>query len=203
MKYREIEGDLIQLALEGKFDVIAHGCNCFCKQESGIAKQMSKVFHTAIDDRNWFSLENKKYKGNINKLGSIQMIPIFLYKNEHNYIAIYNHNITSISNYETLNKGHNNGGYIVKEVLYVVNAYTQFMYGTNHKDGVNNPLDYEALTLCMRKINYTSKGKHIGLPKIGAGLARGDWGKIKEIIQKELKDCNVTVVLYKSDKNDI
>lgn len=28
MKYQEIDGDLIQLALEGNFDVIAHGCNC-------------------------------------------------------------------------------------------------------------------------------------------------------------------------------
>ena len=30
MEYQEIEGDLIKLAQEGKFDVIAHGCNCFC-----------------------------------------------------------------------------------------------------------------------------------------------------------------------------
>ena len=28
MRYEEIQGDLIKLALEGNFDVIAHGCNC-------------------------------------------------------------------------------------------------------------------------------------------------------------------------------
>lgn len=28
-------------------------------------------------------------------------------------------------------------------------------------------------------------------------LAGGDWDRIKEIIQEELKDCEVTVVIYK------
>jgi O-acetyl-ADP-ribose deacetylase (regulator of RNase III) len=26
---RYIDGDLVKMAKEGKFDVIAHGCNCF------------------------------------------------------------------------------------------------------------------------------------------------------------------------------
>lgn len=74
----------------------------------------------------------------------------------------------------------------------VVNSYTQYVPAPWLK-----PLDYEALTLCLRKINHTFKGKHIGLPKIGAGLAGGDWERIKQIIQTELVDCEVTVVLYK------
>ena len=100
-------------------------------------------------------------------------------------------------------------------IPYVVNSYTQYNYGANHKDGVSNPLDYEALTLCMRKINHTFKGKHIGLPKIGSGLAGGIWSidelsmndqntrkdlpekDIRTIIQEELKDCDVTIVKYK------
>ena len=73
----------------------------------------------------------------------------------------------------------------------VVNSYTQFYPSVRLK-----PLDYEALTLCMRKINLMFKGKHIGLPQIGAGLAGGDWNRIKQIIQTELKDCKVTVVIY-------
>jgi O-acetyl-ADP-ribose deacetylase (regulator of RNase III) len=91
--------------------------------------------------------------------------------------------------YQTLN--HND-----KE-LTVVNAYTQFNYGRNHADGDAKPLSYEALTLCMKKMNILFAGKHIGLPKIGAGLAGGDWDLIKAIIQRELKDCKVTVVNYK------
>jgi O-acetyl-ADP-ribose deacetylase (regulator of RNase III) len=76
-------------------------------------------------------------------------------------------------------------------ILTVVNSYTQNRPGIRFK-----PLDYEALTLCMRKINYQFKGMHIGLPKIGAGLAGGDWNRIKEIIKTELTDCKVTVVIY-------
>ncbi len=26
---RYVDGDLVKMAKEGKFDVIAHGCNCF------------------------------------------------------------------------------------------------------------------------------------------------------------------------------
>jgi O-acetyl-ADP-ribose deacetylase (regulator of RNase III) len=43
MKYEEINGDLIELALQDKFNVIAHGCNCFCTQKSGIAKQIPNL----------------------------------------------------------------------------------------------------------------------------------------------------------------
>lgn len=28
MRYQEVDGDLIELAKKGEFDVIAHGCNC-------------------------------------------------------------------------------------------------------------------------------------------------------------------------------
>ena len=82
-------------------------------------------------------------------------------------------------------------------IPFVVNSYTQFSYGKNHTDGVSKPLDYDALTLCMRKINHRFNGKRIGLPQIGAGLAGGDWNRIKQIIQTELKDCDVTVVIFK------
>lgn len=82
--------------------------------------------------------------------------------------------------------------------LIVVNSYTQYRYGRNHTDGVSKPLDYEALTLCMRKINFLFEGMgmRIGLPKIGAGLAGGDWSVIEGIIQKELRDMIVTIVNY-------
>ena len=37
---KEVAGDLIQLAYDGKFDVIVHGCNCECMMGGGIAKQI-------------------------------------------------------------------------------------------------------------------------------------------------------------------
>jgi O-acetyl-ADP-ribose deacetylase (regulator of RNase III) len=85
--------------------------------------------------------------------------------------------------------------------LTIINAYTQNFYGLNHADGVRMPLDYEVLTLCMRKINNTFTGWSIGMPMIGAGLAGGDWNIIERIINKELSDMEVTVVKFKKVKN--
>lgn len=166
--YREIKGNLIDLALAGEFDVIAHGCNCFCTMDAGIAVQMAKTFGC---DK--FIPESDDFKGDINKLG---------------HIDFQERNINSPKT----------RGYSFKkgENLYVVNAYTQYMYGRNHIDGDIEPLDYDALTLCLRKMNHIFKGKHIGLPQIGCGLAGGYWHIVQEIIKEELVDCNVTVVIY-------
>jgi O-acetyl-ADP-ribose deacetylase (regulator of RNase III) len=171
--YKEIEGDLISLAKEGMFDVITHGCNCLCQMGAGIAPQMAKAFFADKMEK-----EGEEYKGDINKLGTIDW-----------------HYITDTGN--GLRISNPNDLHVDDVLVTVVNSYTQFSYGKNHIDGVSKPLDYEALTMCMRKINHIFKGQHIGLPQIGAGLAGGDWNRIKQIIQKELNDCEVTVVIYK------
>lgn len=171
MKYNEVEGNLIELAIEGKFDVIAQGVNCMCTQKSGLAPQMVKAFET-----NKFPQEFYKYKGDINRLGTID------------YKAIRLSNLV---------KGDVTGFYnkiILDPALYVVNAYTQFMYGVNHEDGVSTPLDYHALKLCFMKMNYIFGGMHIGLPMIGCGLAGGNWEVVRRLIKDTFTLCDVTVV---------
>ena len=157
--YKEIKGDLIKLALAGEFDVVVHGCNCFCTMGAGIAPQMAKAFGC---DK--FADEAPHQKGNIDKLGNINWEPVYVRNDD--------------------------------EPLYVVNAYTQYSYGMNHIDGKNKPLDYDALSLCLKKINHQFKGLHIGLPQIGCGLAGGNWNAVKHLIQFHLEDCDVTVVIY-------
>lgn len=196
--YYEIEGDLIRLAKQGTFDVITHGCNCFCQMGAGIAPQMADAF--GCDE---FQMEIKSYtdytedgldfkvktgnKGDINKLGTIDY--------QHQYLWFEHPAVTEPGvAYPMNSKSPGQPG--VKDII-VVNSYTQYKYGKNHKDGVAKPIDYEALALCLRKINKIFAGKHIGLPKIGAGLAGGDWNRIKGIIQTELKDMKVSVVIYK------
>lgn len=161
MNYKELDGDLITLALEGKFDVIAHGCNCFCTMGAGIAPQMAKMFGC---DK--FPLEDLSHRGDINKLGNIDYKELRV-------------NI----NPETL--------------IIVINAYTQYGLGTNHIGRTKESLDYDALRLCMRKINKIFKGKHIGLPRIGCGLGGGSWSIVSKIIRDELWECDVTIVNYK------
>lgn len=177
MNYEEIEGDLISLAQGGKFEVIVHGCNCFCSMGAGIAPQMAKAFGADM-----FPLEAEKFSGSIHKLGMIDskklLVSQFGYTAE-DYVGVDTDEL--------------------KLPLTVVNAYTQYGFGANHEGGTVAPLDYEALAMCMRKINHEFKGKTIGLPLIGCGLAGGNWERVKLIIQIELKDMNIVVVHYKAD----
>jgi O-acetyl-ADP-ribose deacetylase (regulator of RNase III) len=171
MEYNEIHGDLITLANVGTFEVITHGCNCHCTMGAGIAPQMAKAFGC---DR--FKMESPEYKGSINKLGTID------------------YELLHFSNWDKKFQKYPDEGDKILYKLYVVNSYTQYNYGTDSR-----PLDYDALALCLRKINSVFKGKHIGLPQIGAGLAGGNWNRIQSIIKQELRDCKVTVVIYKKD----
>jgi O-acetyl-ADP-ribose deacetylase (regulator of RNase III) len=170
LKY--IDGNLITLALEGKFDVIAHGCNCFCQMKSGIAPQMASTFGC-----NDFNLEQKWFAGDINKLGQIDYRELFIYDGEVRYYPDYLATKTS--------------------KLIVINAYTQFYYNGNNPNKAKAPVDYDAITLCMRKIKHKFNGLKIGLPKIGSKLAGGDWNIISNIIDTELSGEDVTIINFK------
>jgi O-acetyl-ADP-ribose deacetylase (regulator of RNase III) len=55
------------------------------------------------------------------------------------------------------------------------------------------------MAMCFDKINADFKGEHLGIPRIGCGLAGGDWEKVKELINQYLSDMKqVTVVNLKS-----
>jgi len=176
--YKEVEGDLIHLAREGKFQVVGHGCNCFCTMGAGIAPIMAKEFGC-----NTFPLEYKEHKGDINKLGQID------YKILNQYKPEFGGNWVLYPDEEHFTTG---------KKIAVVNIYSQYGFGLNHEGGSEKPIDYDALTLAFRKMNHIFKFKHIGLPGlIGCGLAGGDPLIVKDIIKKELKDCYVTIVYLK------
>ena len=75
--------------------------------------------------------------------------------------------------------------------LIIVNAYTQ-----NHWRGKGILADYAAIRAAMRQVKAQFAGKRIGYPKIGAGLARGDWATITPIIDEELAGEQHTLVVY-------
>lgn len=79
----------------------------------------------------------------------------------------------------------------------VINAYTQIFPGSNGNGKDSDHNRYEAIRSSMKIINEKFKGKHIGLPLIGAGLAGLRWNKVKSILEEELKDMQVTIVHYK------
>ncbi|MEM7244817.1 MAG: macro domain-containing protein [Acidobacteriota bacterium] len=139
---KTIEGDLIQLALEGRFDVIVHGCNCQCAMGAGIAKPIRAAFPEA------YEADLATTKGDRSKLGTFSSA--------------------------TVTRG--------DLKLTVVNAYTQF-----HWRGAGVLLDYEALERVFRDIASRFTGLRIAYPKIGAGLARGDWPRITPVIDEALE----------------
>jgi len=163
---KEIDGDIVELSRRGMFEVILQNCNCFCIQGKGLAPIMNRHFNTLS-----FKMEAQKYKGSMNKLGTIDY--------EHLYLE----------DGKNWTKYPDEMGEWVTHTMYVVNAYAQYKLGKS--------LDYEALTLCLRKINHTFKGKKIGVPKIGAGISGGNWEKIRTIIEKELVDLQVIIINYK------
>ena len=166
--YREINGDLFKEIFTEKYDVTLQGNNCFNTQGAGIVIPFKKHFQTDT-----FPMELSG-KGDINKLGQIDCRDFYIKDGEvFRFGSSPYHKIT------------------------VCNCYSQYHYGLNHKDGVSAPIDYEALVLCLRKINHTFAGKRVVLPFIGAGLAQGNPERIRKIIQTELSDCDTTLVIYK------
>jgi O-acetyl-ADP-ribose deacetylase (regulator of RNase III) len=65
-----VEGDLIQLAMMGEFEVIVHGCNCQCTMGAGIARTIKQRFPEAYD------ADRATAKGLRDKLGTISFARI-------------------------------------------------------------------------------------------------------------------------------
>lgn len=145
------KGDLIQLARDGHFDVIVHGCNCHCAMGAGIAKQIKKYFPEA-----WQADQQTK-AGDKAKLGTYSFAEI---KNTANRLT-------------------------------VINAYTQYDFS-----GTGVLVDYSALRKVFSQIKNEFGGRRIAYPKIGAGLAKGDWEIISGLIDQELESEDHTLVEY-------
>lgn len=71
-----------------------------------------------------------------------------------------------------------------KKPLHILNLYTQYRYGR----GLH--FDYNAYSKALAKLKaeFGGKGLKIGIPKIGAGLAGGNWTLIAEITNKIFHD---------------
>lgn len=73
----------------------------------------------------------------------------------------------------------------------VVNAYTQF-----HWRGEGVLANYDAIRSAFAAVKNQFAGQRIGYPKIGAGLAKGDWQTIAQIIEDELSGEDHSLVEF-------
>lgn len=136
-------GDLIEESKD--YEIIVHGCNCFCKMGAGFAALIRKEFPEA------YVIDCLTKIGDKEKLGTIT--------------------------------------YTQKTKPIIINAYTQYFYG---RKGLY--VDYEAVRQCMKRIKLQFAGQRIAMPKIGCGLAGGDWETVERIIEEELSNEDVTIV---------
>ncbi|WP_136678720.1 macro domain-containing protein [Neptunomonas sp. XY-337] len=146
---KEITGDLIELAKQGEFDVIVHGCNCFCAMGAGIAAAIKQAFPEA------HQADLATAEGQRAKLGTYSSAQV----------QCGTHQVV------------------------VVNAYTQY-----HWRGRGVLADYTAIEQVFTAIKRDFAGARIGYPLIGAGLAGGDWQRIRRLITHALDQEDHTLV---------
>jgi O-acetyl-ADP-ribose deacetylase (regulator of RNase III) len=162
-----VQGDLLAMANDGKFDVIVHGCNCFCTMGAGIAKSIKHKFPAA------YEADLRTQEGDPEKLGTYTsaVVPCQRTKQQH------------------------------RQTLTIINAYTQYYWKprekrVNGRRKLMRPVNYDAIRLAFRNIKQEHSGKRLAYPKIGAGLAGGNWEIIYRIIDEELDGEDHTLVVY-------
>ena len=85
------------------------------------------------------------------------------------------------------------------------NAITQEYYG---RDPNRRYCSYGAIRSCMARIDGVVSqppwagifGNRVGMPKIGAGLANGDWDTIAQIIEEESTNFQPVVYVWEQDE---
>lgn len=164
-----IQGNLLELAENGTWDIIGHGCNTQGIMGAGIALQIARKWPAcAIIDKQY---HNEAHDPN-------QLMGTWSAHIEH---------LTSLEDDPE------------DKWLTILNLYTQMWPGIP-SPGCGIPFDYNAFSLILKKINYQFKGKSIGLPWIGCGLAGADKMIVKAEIGSYLSDMNVTIVEYADNK---
>jgi O-acetyl-ADP-ribose deacetylase (regulator of RNase III) len=83
----------------------------------------------------------------------------------------------------------------VEANLWVANMVAQ--HGIRTVQGVP-PIRYAALEQCLEQVAGKAKELHASahMPRIGCGLAGGEWGRIEPLIARKLSEQDVPVTVY-------
>lgn len=146
--------------------VIAHGVNCRGAFGSGVAGAIAKKFPWVRDSY----LHKYNTEGWV--LGDVQLVK---------------------SDGTNQPKKSTMQGILNIPGVVFANCATQDDFGT---DKVN--LDYSALEKCIDKVlHFCAKAKlPLAIPRIGCGLAGGDWETVQEIIIRLNADRKVPITVY-------
>ncbi len=165
-------GNLIDAAKSGEVTHIAHQANCFHTMGAGIAPQIKKAFPAA-----WQADCETTERGDPTKMGTYS-------KGTHimNGLPEFNRHIVVYNIY---------GQYGAD--------YKGLTYGTKYwalANGLN--LMYEDI---LDDISIAHEVPiRVGLPKLGCGLAGGDWAVVEAIIENVFTDIDVTIYVLTEDE---
>jgi len=86
----------------------------------------------------------------------------------------------------------------VSEEFTVANLIGQHDIARRNRPTAEPPVRYEAIRRGLRQVRALAqtRGGSVHMPRIGAGLAGGDWGRIESIILEELVAHGLPVTVY-------
>mmetsp|Transcript_48489 Transcript_48489/g.117305 ORF Transcript_48489/g.117305 Transcript_48489/m.117305 type:complete len:196 (+) Transcript_48489:130-717(+) len=190
-----VHGDLLKLAMNGEFDVIVHGCNCFCQMGAGIARSIRHKFPQAYIE------DIQTIKGDKSKLGTytVSIVDVKRMRKKRPSPATARRGgggrsgESGSDDRADNDEGGDDDDDSHRHSFFIVNAYTQYHWKTG--PGIINA-DYDAIRQVFSLITTDFQGRRIGYPKIGSGLAGGDWKIISKIIDNELHGEDHTLVEF-------
>lgn len=154
---------------ETELKYIAHGVNCQNKMGSGVAKALYTKFPEVKED----------YHKYLNEIG-------------------YKHEVLGKVLFIKSPRSQNNNFFeVIPNEKHIYNLFTQVNYGYDGKKYVN----YAAIVQCFDKLKMI---KHrfdgpIAIPKIGCGLAGGDWNIVEQLINDTVGD-DLEIWVYELDE---
>ncbi len=147
-------GNIIDLAKEGQYDAIAHGCNCFCAFGAGLALQIAKHFPAAA------AADQKSRRGDYSKMGSLTSVSVD----------------------------------VPQRKLRIFNLYTQYFWGHPRPPEDSREVRYRAIENSLRMMKEAIEPEAVvALPKIGAGLAGGEWDVIEKLIERTIPSAHIVI----------
>lgn len=174
MKY--VKGNLLDLAEQGKFDIVIHGANCQNTMNSGIAKEIRERYPKA------FMVDQLTQKGDLDKLGHFTQA----------YIDDFRLVEVSGGSRRPVHFG-----------FTIINAYTQGYYGYDSKQYVDYEAIKQAFRQIKMLYDMNPQAPaRIGIPKIGSKRGGGDWNVIERIID-DLQFSNLTCVEFSEGNDDV
>lgn len=159
----EVKGNLISMAKNGEVDGLAHGCNCFHAMGSGIAGQLAREFPEIPE----VDATTTEY-GDLTKIGKFSSLTV-------------QSTINSAEDY----------------IFDVYNCYTQKAPSYDGSD----VFAYDEFPVLLQRLHefcehivvsdLVDAPYRLGFPQIGAGLAGGDWNRIRQMIVDEFETSSM------------